>query len=287
MRRLKRVHTLLALATVGVTVLAGAQSGADERLVDVGGRRLLISCKGERSPTVIIERGLAGNDNARVEGPAFAGPWGRVQTELAKLTRVCIYSRANVGRSDPDPIAVRTGKNVIDDLHRVLENAAVLPPYVLVGHSLGGVYARMYASRFPKDVAGMVLVESSHEDQVERLIAAGAREEDEALPPPDQNRERADLRATLEELRAMGWRTTIPLVVIARGTTMGSSYPYLTDEQVRRVDGAWRDLQRDLATRSPKGHLVIAAKSGHNVQADEPEVVIGAVREVVEQVRRQ
>jgi pimeloyl-ACP methyl ester carboxylesterase len=287
MRRLKRVHTLLALATVGVTVLAGAQSGADERLVDVGGRRLLISCKGDISPTVIIERGLAGNDNAPVQGPAFGGPWGRVQTEVAKFTRACIYSRANVGRSDPDPISVRTGKNVIDDLRRLLGNATLPPPYVLVGHSLGGVYARMYASRFPKDVVGMVLVESSHEDQVERLIAAGATEEDEALPPPNQNRERADLRATLDELRAMAWRTTIPLVVITRGTTMRSSYPHLTDEQVRRVDAAWRGLQRDLARRSSKGELMIAARSGHNVQADEPEVVIGAVREVVEQVRSQ
>jgi pimeloyl-ACP methyl ester carboxylesterase len=122
---------------------------------------------------------------------------------------------------------------------------------------------------------------------VERLIAAGATEEDEALPPPNQNRERADLRATLDELRAMAWRTTIPLVVITRGTTMRSSYPHLTDEQVRRVEAAWRGLQRDLARRSSKGELMIAARSGHNVQADEPEVVIGAVREVVEQVRSQ
>jgi hypothetical protein len=74
-----RPETLLLVATLGVTALAGAQSGADERLVDVGGRRLLISCKGDTSPTVIIERGLAGNDYAPVQGPAFAGAWGRLR----------------------------------------------------------------------------------------------------------------------------------------------------------------------------------------------------------------
>lgn len=257
---------------------------AAERMVDIGGRRLLISCKGAKPPTVIIERGLAGYDSnqSQTEGtPAFSGPWGRVQAEVATGARACIYSRANVGRSDPDPASVRTGKDVVDDLRLLLQNAGVPPPYVLVGHSLGGIYVRLYASRFPEDVVGMVLVESSHEDQVEQLIAAGAPKESETLPPPNQNRERTDLDATLDEMRAMKWRTTIPLVVLARGTSMRQAYPLLSDERIRKIDNAWLELQRDLAGRSTNGRLVIAAKSGHNIQADQPEVVIAAIRAVV------
>src|SRR5688500_12192792 len=140
-----------------------------ERLVDVGGRRLLISCKGDRSPTVIVERGLASNNTGTPQpevAPSVSGPWGGVQSQVAGFVRVCLYSRANVGRSDPVPAPVRTGGNVIADLHTLLQNAKVPAPYVLVGHSLGGIYVRMYASQFPADVVGMVLVESSHEDQV-------------------------------------------------------------------------------------------------------------------------
>jgi pimeloyl-ACP methyl ester carboxylesterase len=292
------IFVTLTLILVGAVEFSGnntlrdqsSRTEADERLVDVGGRRLLISCKGDRSPTVIVERGLAGNDTGTPPTgitPSFSGPWGGVQSKIAEFARVCLYSRANVGRSDPDPAPVRTGRNVVDDLHALLQNAKVLPPYVLVGHSLGGIYVRIYASRFPADVVGMVLVESSHEDQVDRLIAAGSSKEDEALPAPTENRERTDLRVTLDELRAMNWRATIPLVVIVRGTTMRQAYRRLSDERVRQIDSAWLDLQRDLAGRSMKGRLVIAPKSGHNIQADQPELVIDAIRAVVEQIRMQ
>jgi pimeloyl-ACP methyl ester carboxylesterase len=124
---------------------------AGEQLVDVGGRRLLISCVGDRSPTVIVERGLAGNVAAtppKAGTRYFSGAWGGVQAHLAPFTRVCLYSRANVGPSDPDPAPVRTGIDVVADLHALVQTANVPRPYVLVGHSLGGVYARLYANRY-------------------------------------------------------------------------------------------------------------------------------------------
>jgi len=124
--------------------------------VDVGGRTLNLYCSGEGSPTVVLEAG--GNE------PGYA--WNSEQTKLANVTRTCWYDRAGVGWSDP-PQSPRTSATVISDLHEMLSRAGVPPPYVLVGASIGGEYARVYTGRYPHDVAGLVLVDSSHPDQQE------------------------------------------------------------------------------------------------------------------------
>jgi pimeloyl-ACP methyl ester carboxylesterase len=123
---------------------------------DVGGRTLNLYCSGEGSPTVVLEAG--GNE------PGYA--WHSAQTKLANITRTCWYDRAGVGWSDPPP-SPRTSATVTSDLHEMLSRAGVPPPYVLVGESIGGEYARVYTSRYPHDVAGLVLVDSSHPDQQE------------------------------------------------------------------------------------------------------------------------
>jgi len=124
--------------------------------IDVGGRTLNLYCSGEGAPTVILEAG--GNE------PGYA--WNSVQTRLGGFTRACWYDRAGVGWSDPPP-SPRTSASVVGDLHQALSQARVAPPYVLVGASIGGEYARIYTSRYPGDVAGLVFVDSSHPDQHE------------------------------------------------------------------------------------------------------------------------
>jgi len=124
--------------------------------VDICGRTLNLYCAGEGSPTVVLETG--GNS------PGYE--WASVQSRLANFTRACWYDRAGVGWSDPPP-SPRTSSTVVSDLHDMLNRAAVPPPYVLVGASIGGEYARIYTSRYPRDVAGLVLVDSSHPDQQE------------------------------------------------------------------------------------------------------------------------
>jgi pimeloyl-ACP methyl ester carboxylesterase len=126
------------------------------KAVDVGGHSLNLYCSGEGSPTVILEAG--GNE------PGYA--WSSVQTKLANVTRACWYDRAGVGWSDPPP-SPRTSATITSDLHEILSRAGVPRPYVLVGASIGGEYARIYTSRYPHDVAGLVLVDSSHPDQQE------------------------------------------------------------------------------------------------------------------------
>src|SRR6267378_543727 len=132
------------------------------RSIDVGGRTLNIYCSGEGSPAVVFESG--GND------PGYE--WVLVQPKVAKFTRACWYDRAGVGWSD-SPFAPRTSTSIADDLHELLHRASVAPPYVLVGSSIGGEYARIFTAKYPTEVAGLVLVDSSHPDQHEPPRAKG------------------------------------------------------------------------------------------------------------------
>ena len=154
------------VAAAGAGALYQALAGAADaraypppgRLVDVGGYRLHIACFGERrpgTPTVVLEDGSAGVGSI---------DWRPVQALVAPATRVCAYDRAGFGWSDPGP-APRTAGRVTAELHTLLRGAGEEGPYVLAGHSLGGYFNRVYASAHPGEVAGMVLVDASHEDQ--------------------------------------------------------------------------------------------------------------------------
>jgi len=127
------------------------------RSIDIGGRTLNIHCAGEGSPPVILESPGA--------GPGLL--WEPIQTEIAKFTRACWYDRAGEGWSDPGPFP-RTSAAIANDLHELLRRAGVLPPYVLVGASFGGLNVRVYSGIYPNEVAGLVLVDSSHEEEPER-----------------------------------------------------------------------------------------------------------------------
>jgi pimeloyl-ACP methyl ester carboxylesterase len=124
------------------------------KLVDVGGHKLNINCTGQGSPTVILESGLGG----------FSIGWKSVQLEIAKLTRVCSYDRAGFGWSDAGPMP-RTSLQIAKELHALLQIAGEKPPYVMVAHSSGGLHVRVFNGQYPDEVAGMVLVDASHEDQ--------------------------------------------------------------------------------------------------------------------------
>jgi pimeloyl-ACP methyl ester carboxylesterase len=158
------VVVLLVLAAVGMVYQAVATERAEGahpppgETVDVGDHELHIDCVGQGSPTVVLEAAL-GNASAH---------WVRVQQEVSEVTRVCAYDRAGMGWSEggPEP---RDAARVTGELHALLEGAGVEGPYVMVGHSFGGLYARAYAARYPDETAGVVLVDSSHPDQFERL----------------------------------------------------------------------------------------------------------------------
>ena len=123
------------------------------QMVDLGGYQLHLNCQGEGSPVVVIEAGMSD----------FSLSWAQIQKEVAKFTRVCTYDRAGLGWSDRSP-ETRTASVVVEELNNLLTNADVESPYVLVGHSMGGVYVRLYAHEYPNQVAGMVLVDAYHEE---------------------------------------------------------------------------------------------------------------------------
>jgi pimeloyl-ACP methyl ester carboxylesterase len=155
---------LLALAVIGA-IYQTISTKIDQRtypppgeMVNVGNHSLHINCVGEGSPTIILEAANGG----------MSAHWVRVQQQVAQTTRVCAYDRAGVGWSErgPEP---RDARQVSSELHTLLANAAgIEDPYVLVGHSYGGLYARMYAARYPDETAGVVLVDSSHPEQFTR-----------------------------------------------------------------------------------------------------------------------
>jgi pimeloyl-ACP methyl ester carboxylesterase len=150
---------LPALATAG-TIYQLVATKRDQRklgpapgeMVSVGNHKLHINCMGEGSPTVILESGA----------PATSIEWSAwVQPEVAKATRVCAYDRAGLGWSESGP-GPRDAEQITSELHTLLENAGIESPYILVGHSVGGHHVRVYAERYPDEVAGMVLVDVTH-----------------------------------------------------------------------------------------------------------------------------
>ena len=154
------VVVLLVLAVVGAIYQTVATERAERaypppgEMVDVGGYNLHIDCVGQGSPTAVLDGGTG----------EMSANWVLVQREVSHTTRVCAYDRAGMGWSEmgPEP---RDAKQISGELHALLEGAGIQGPYVLVGHSFGGLYAQTYAARYPEEVAGVALIESSHPEQ--------------------------------------------------------------------------------------------------------------------------
>jgi pimeloyl-ACP methyl ester carboxylesterase len=150
--------TIALFVLLCVTTLLLAQSidigSPPGRLVDIGGRKIHMICTGSGSPTVILEAGAS----------SFAIDWALVQPEIARTNRICSYDRAGMGWSDPDTGEPRG--NVIGELHTALKVAQEKPPYLMVGASMGGIYVRLFADKYPDEVVGMVLVDPASEDRL-------------------------------------------------------------------------------------------------------------------------
>jgi pimeloyl-ACP methyl ester carboxylesterase len=172
-RRLLGVLVICGLTLVGLLLLGlssqAIASALDAshypppgKLVDIGGYRLHINCTGTGSPTVILDAGLGGSSL----------DWSKIQPGVARFTRVCSYDRAGYGWSDTGP-GPRTSQQIVQELHLLLVHAQINGPYLLVGHSVGGLNMRLYAYRYPAEVAGMVLLDSTNEHQFAQFAQFG------------------------------------------------------------------------------------------------------------------
>src|SRR4051812_36645256 len=270
-----------------------AAAPAPGHLVDIGGYRLHLWCTGEGAPAVILDTGLGGT----------SADWGFVQPDVARFTRVCSYDRAGMGYSDPGP-SPRTARRIASELAELLARSGIAGPVVLVGASIAGFDVRVFASDHPERAAGLVLVDASHEDQahevpgmarfvpllstigVLRLFGVSFGQRDESLPPSV----RQFARAT--SFRASGYQAAADEIIHiwdsaseVRSSRRTLSIPVLVVTGARGADENWRQLQRDQASMSTRGCLIIAPRSGHVVPVDQPEVVVDAIRTVVETAR--
>lgn len=334
-RRMRLIKRLLlgTVIVVGLLAIGGAsyqwlaERADNERfpapgeLVDVDGLQMHIDCRGAGRPLVILEAGLT----------TGSWSWGTVFDAIAGHTEVCAYDRPGMGWSEPLNRIADAGE-VADRLHALIGAVGLEGPYVLVGMSAGGVYVREYYQRYPDGVEGMVLVDSSHEQQDERLPAfegeAGiermvricsylqpfgvVRLTDGMAVMFDQRPEippqtRALLRSRVEQShyctamlaesrsfegevhdaeppRSLG---DLPLTVLSQGNEpQGNEMFGVSDEQARQQRAVWDELQKELTALSSRGKRRVAGNSGHIIQLEQPALMIDAVVQMVEDLRR-
>jgi len=285
---------------------ASATSGADfAGLVDIGGDRLLyLECRGTGSPTVVLVSGLdaAADLWNRDEQPA-----PKVFPQVAEFTRVCAYDRPGTpygeglpGRSDPVSQPTTT-QDAVTDLHALLHAAKIPGPYVLVGHSYGGLITRLYASTYPDEVSGMVLVDILSDGlqdamtpgQWETWRKVNARQAKDIAEYPDL--EQIDFDVSLEQVRVAAPIRPMPLLVLSADVLYGPTLPALIERGELppdtpldfgyMIDRANQTAQANLAKLVPGAKHITDTHSGHNMMIDQPQLVTDAIREVVDAVR--
>ncbi len=266
---------MLGCALSLALLITGCSSGYmfNKQLVGVDGYQMEYAVDGEGRPAIVFISG---------GGPADMDTWRKVYPQAKAISKVFAYNRLGDGNSDRSP-EPQTGEKIVAALSELLRKADVNSPYVLVGHSLGGIYANLFARLRPEEVVGVVLVDSSHPDQAEQMRSGFGGWINRAFLKiyaainPTKASEVVSFDETVAQLRRAGAFPDIPLVVVSAGKRPSFGF----DEMIEVV----KAHQRSLATLSPQGRQVIAEKSGHFVQYDSPEVVIEAIREVVAQAR--
>jgi pimeloyl-ACP methyl ester carboxylesterase len=296
------VAALLGLALVGYIYEPRAEA-ADAKtypppgeLVDVGGHRLHVNCTGTGRPTVIIVAGLGD----------WSTSWGSVQTEVAKTTRVCTYDRAGLGWSEADS-GPSDAAQFAKELHTLLQNANVPGPYVMVGHSLGGLIVRVFAQDYASEVAGIVLVDSMNPRQITQslsnrlallssveallarvgvarlivklpAIASSIRPGEEAYYPLFSRP--GSFQAAGKEYKALPTSGAQAAAVKSFG-----DLPLIVLTARRNANPGWPEWQAELPRLSSNSQHLFAENSGHVIQDDEPEAAVAAILQMVQQVR--
>jgi pimeloyl-ACP methyl ester carboxylesterase len=298
------VAIILAASCAVLPATRAQSSDIAGRFEIAGGRKMYLECRGTGAPLVVIVAGM----RASAEDWTKAEP-GKLDvfSELAASTRVCAYDRPGTpvgdapSRSDPVPQPV-TAADAVGDLHALLAAAGLTAPFVIVAHSYGGLIARLYAMTYPEQVKGMVLVdtlseglqdaETPEEWAIQRVLLNGDLTEALRLYPPI---ERADAERSFDQIRAAAPLKQMPLIVLSADRAWGPLIPKLIVDGVLPADtppdfGYVTDRAQEVA-QARLAELVAGARhvtntdSGHEIHKDQPQLVVDAIREVVEAVR--
>jgi pimeloyl-ACP methyl ester carboxylesterase len=302
----KVIAIVVAIALVSAATYEQIGAWRDSRVlrqvgrsVDIGGRTLNINCTGEGSPTVIFVSGRT--------APGYV--WTPTQRGTSAFARSCWYDRADLGWSDsgPDPA---WGDAAARDLHHLVRNAGLKPPFVLVGHSFGGYVIRLYQHAYAGEASGMVFVDTALEDAgrirgmpyrapppvprwvirslsvvLGRLGMMRALADEPGPPLKDWTAEEWDILARLRRQRNVvladahvGPEVATADQVRAAGGLEDMPLVVLTQGQGL---GGWSALQREFAQRSRHGRQVLVPDSGHGIPMEAPAAIVDAVREIV------
>ena len=278
---------ILSLVSVSLGVLlslgacnsvAQSASPAHDALIDLGGFKIFASESGAGSPTVVFESGV-GEDTST---------WQHVQPAIAKFTQTFVYDRAGLGKSEPSP-KPRSVEELVLELHQLLQAAHVPPPYILVGHSLGGALVQLYAHDYPAEIAGIVFVDPEDGRLIDELHARMPvddwRKRQEMLDrmmaaaSPTQAAELEATKASGKTLAAAFPLPKVPIVLLT-GTLKDPGFPGNPLEQDIKLD-----LQNQLLAQLPGARHVLVPQSRHYIQDDAPDLVIDAVHEVWTQAK--
>lgn len=249
----------------------------------IGDRKLAYHCVGSGSPTVILETGLG----------AESSEWSSIQHAIGAITRTFRYDRIGRGASDAAR-SPRTAGDMVEDLHSLLDVAHVPGPYVLVGHSFGGLLMRLFAHRYPTEVRALLLVDAMNEEQFEVIGSA--------LPPPapddspvlrsfrefwtggwrqpESTAERIDFAGSFREVAEVRSLERLPIHIISAGTVTNSEFT--PDQHRARLQSLWDGLQRRFLELSASATQSFALNSGHFVQREAPELVIEAIKRLID-----
>lgn len=259
---------ILSLLAGGLALAWDDNSGG--HLVSVGDRNLFVHCSGQaaNNPAVVLVNGLG----------AGLEVWKSVQSDIEKFARVCSYDRAGEGHSDYVS-HLQSPDDVVADLRRLLEVEQTPGRYVLVGASLGGIYVRSFAQRYPELTAGIVLVDSSHEEQYSHYFATAPALAERYATQDGRFDRNEFLKATgqLEPGKHLQWHLDVPLIVLEHKRLAGPP-----QTEMDRLAADWHELQVDLAGRSKYGKL-IEVNSGHMMAVEQPKVIVDSVRDVIRQ----
>jgi len=258
--------------------------------------KIHLHCIGEGSPIIVFDSGVGGSHL----------DWVNVQSRAGQFTQACSYDRSGYGWSEMG-IKPRTSKRIVSELTKILKIAKKEPPYILVGHSFGGLNMQLFARTNPKDVVGLVLIDSIHTEQYKRFENAGIEiptmnttrfllgskdQVTEGMPEEYKDiayelvrsdeavssmfNELRNMHVSTQEISTAAKMPDIPISVITHGKKVWDNPMFKNMEEI------WYELQIQLSKSSSKGKLLIADSSGHHIHLEQPELILNEIKSILE-----